>query len=54
MKITAVKTNNRKRVFEVTTHRGVWPFPYSSADPPPSASDPVEKLFIDPELGGEA
>jgi hypothetical protein len=53
VKITAVKTNNRKRVFEVTTHRGAWTFPYSSAHPPPSTSDPVEKLFIDPELGGE-
>ena len=53
MKIRAVKTNNRKRVFEVTTHRGAWPFPYSKADPPPSTCDPVERLFVDPELGGE-
>jgi len=53
VKITAVKANNRKRVFEVTTRRGVWPFPYGKADPPPSTSDPVERLFVDPELGDE-
>lgn len=53
MKITAVRANNRKRTFEVTTQRGEWPFPYSKADPPPSTSDPVERLFVDPELGDE-
>jgi hypothetical protein len=53
VKITAVKANNRKRTFEVTTRRGGWSFPFCKADPPPSTSDPVEKLFVDPELGGE-
>ncbi len=54
MKITSVIANNRKRVFEVKTLRGQWPFPYSKADPVPTAADPLAKLYIDPELGREA
>lgn len=53
MKITSVIANNRKRIFEVTTRRGQWPFPYSKADPVPTASDPLVELYIDPELGRE-
>jgi hypothetical protein len=53
VKVTAVKANNRKRAFEVTTRRGTWPFPYSRSEPPPTRSDPIVELFIDPELGRE-
>ena len=53
MKITSVVANNRKRVFEVTTRRGQWPFPYGKAEPEPTPSDPLVELFIDPELGRE-
>jgi len=53
VKITSVTANNRKRAFEVTTRRGQWPFPYSKTDPPPTPSDPLVKLYIDPELGRE-
>ena len=53
MKITAVVANNRKRAFEVATRRGQWPFPYSKAEPPPTASDPIVELYVDPELGRE-
>lgn len=53
MKITSVAANNRRRVFEVTTRRGQWPFPYGKAEPEPTASDPLVELFIDPELGRE-
>ncbi len=53
MKITSVIANNRKQVFEVKTRRGQWPFPYSKADPVPTASDPLVELYIDPELGRE-
>jgi len=53
VKITAVKANNRKRAFEVTTRRGQWPFPYAKAEPAPTPSDPLVELFIDPELGRE-
>ena len=54
MKITGVRANNRKKVFEVDTRRGTFPFPYSVCDPSPSADDRVADVFIDPELGREA
>lgn len=53
MKITTVTANNRKRAFEVKTRRGQWLFPYSKAEPEPTASDPLVELYIDPELGRE-
>ena len=53
MKITSVAANNRKRAFEVGTRRGQWLFPYSRAEPPPTPSDPLVELYIDPELGRE-
>lgn len=54
MKIRSVKLNNRKRVFEVSTHSKTCSFPYSKADPQPSASDPVARVVVDKELGREA
>ena len=53
MKITAVTANNRKRAFDVGTQRGHWLFPYSKAEPEPTASDPLVDVYIDPELGRE-
>jgi len=53
VKITSVTANNRKRAFEVKTRRGQWLFPYSKAEPEPTASDPLVELYIDPELGRE-
>jgi predicted XRE-type DNA-binding protein len=53
VKITSVRANNRKRVFEVVTHRGGWPFPYSKTDPSPTPADPIVELYIDPELARE-
>jgi hypothetical protein len=53
VKITAVTANNRRRAFEVGTRRGHWLFPYSKAEPEPTASDPLVQLYIDPELGRE-
>jgi len=53
VRITSVTANNRKRVFEVTTRRGHWLFPYSKAEPEPIPSDPLVELYIDPELGRE-
>lgn len=54
MKIQKVEPNNRRRRFEVTTRRGVLPFPYGSCDPTPSARDPLADVYVDPELGREA
>jgi hypothetical protein len=53
MKIKTVALNNRRKAFEVGTSSGRFAFPYSKAEPPPSASDPITKVFVDPELANE-
>jgi predicted XRE-type DNA-binding protein len=53
VKITSVRANNRKRVFEVVTRSGEWSFPYGKTDPSPTPADPIVELFIDPELARE-
>lgn len=55
MKIRKITANNRKREFLVTTRAGdEYSFPYSKTEDQPSASDPIEHLFVDKELGNEA
>ena len=54
MKIQKVTADNRHRRFEVTTRRGVPPFPYGRCDPAPSTNDKLVDAFVDPELGREA
>ena len=54
MKIRSIKTNNRKRAFEIATWRQPYLFPYSKAQPSPGADDPVIETSIDEELGREA
>ena len=54
MNLQAVKANNRRRAFEVATARGDFLFPYAVCDTPPSSADPIVKVFIDDELGGDA
>jgi predicted XRE-type DNA-binding protein len=51
MKIRKVTANDRKKSFEVVARGKSWSFPYAKADPPPTASDPIERVFVDPELG---
>ena len=53
MKIGSVRSNNRRRAFEVTCARGEFIFPYANADPRPRPDDPVVELFIDRELADE-
>jgi hypothetical protein len=53
MKILGVAANNRKHAFEVRTHRKVFVFPYSKANPVPTTTDRIEDVFVDPELGRE-
>lgn len=53
MKITSVRANNRKRVFEVVTRSGEWPFPYGKTDPSPTPADPIVDVYVDPELARE-
>ena len=53
MKIRRVTANNRKKAFEVKTSRKTFQLPYSKVDPQPSVADPITRLFVDKELGGE-
>jgi hypothetical protein len=53
MKIRSVRQNNRLKAFEVTTYRGLFTFPYTKADPPPTGSDPVMEVYVDREIGRE-
>ncbi len=53
MKIRKVKANNKKRAFEVYTRGQQYDFPYMVAEPPPRPCDPVERLYIDPEMARE-
>lgn len=54
MKIRSVRQNNRRHAFEVTTWRQLLLFPYSKADPVPTATDPVTDVSVDEEFGREA
>jgi Cro/C1-type HTH DNA-binding domain len=54
VKIRSVRHNNRKKVFEVGTSRKKLVFPFSKAEPTPTAEDPVTELSVDPEAGREA
>lgn len=54
MKIREVSANARKSEFLIVTRSGdEFSFPYSKADPKPGANNPVEKVFVDKELGNE-
>jgi hypothetical protein len=53
MKIRTVKANSRRRAFEVTAGRKRWLLPFAKVEVPPTAGDPVARLRIDPELGGQ-
>lgn len=53
MKIRSVKHSNRKRAFEVKAGARMLMFPYSKSEPRPTPEDPVERVFVDREIGGE-
>ena len=50
MKIRTVVGNNRKKVFEVKTATRTMAFPYAKVDPPPTAQNRLERVFVDQEL----
>jgi hypothetical protein len=54
VKIRSVTHNNRKKAFEVKTSTKNLAFPFAKTDPTPTIQDPVTKLFVDAEAGGEA
>lgn len=54
MKIESVVLNNHRRSFQIElAGRGTLSFPYGKADPAPTPEDPIDEVFVDPELGCE-
>ncbi|MGH9786718.1 MAG: hypothetical protein ACRD88_21320 [Terriglobia bacterium] len=54
MKIRSVTHNNRRKAFEVKTSTRTFLLPYPQVVPEPTATDPILRMFVDPELGREA
>ncbi len=55
MKIRSVKSNTRKNEFSVVTYSGAeYSFPYSKANPKPTADNRIREVWVDRELGKEA
>jgi len=54
MKITHVTPNHRKRAFDIQVGDTKYEFPFAKLRLEPAAEDPVEDVFVDPELGNEA
>ena len=53
MKIKSVRTNGRRRAFEVETNQTTYLFPYAKCEPLPNSANPVVEVFPDPEMGLE-
>jgi hypothetical protein len=53
MKIRSVKTNNRRKAFEVAVAKKRLLFPFARLEVQPTADDPIATVFVDRELGGE-
>ncbi len=53
MRIRAVKPNNRKKAFEVVAGAKRYWFPYAQLQLRPSRRDPIKRVYVDKELGGE-
>src|SRR5688500_5917317 len=47
MKIRRASSNNRRKVFEVSTAKGKLVYPYAKSDPRPTADDPIAGVRID-------
>ena len=54
MKIQRVEANNRRKVFQVTTRRGAFVFPFAKAEISPTADNRIVELYVDPEMAREA
>jgi hypothetical protein len=54
MKIRSVKHNNRKKAFELKASNRTLQYPYSKLELQPRAGDPIDRVYVDKELAGEA
>ncbi|MBM4263500.1 MAG: hypothetical protein FJ145_18980 [Deltaproteobacteria bacterium] len=53
MKISSVKLNNRKKLFEIKTAKRLLSFPYVKAELTPTAEDPIVRVYVDKEIAKE-
>jgi hypothetical protein len=53
MKIRSVKTNNRRKLFEVRVGNKRLVFPFARLEVRPTSNDPVANVFVDQEVGAE-
>jgi hypothetical protein len=53
MKIRSVRFNNKRKSFEANASGKKYVFPYVKARPSPTSADPVIRVYVDKELGGE-
>ena len=53
MKIRSVRFNNKRKDFQVALSGKKYAFPYVKASPSPKSDDPVTRVYVDRELGGE-
>jgi hypothetical protein len=53
MKIGSVRCNNKRKDFEVVASGKKYAFPYVKATPRPTSDDPITRVYVDKELGGE-
>ena len=53
MKLRSVKFNNKRKAFEASVSGKPYVFPYVKARPSPTSDDPVTRVYVDKELGGE-
>lgn len=53
MKIRSVTCKNHEKAFHVRFSKGPQLLPYSKVNVRPSGNDPVARVYVDMELGGE-
>ncbi len=54
MKIKSVRSDNRKKAFEITTPGASYWFPFAKLRLRPTATNPIASVAVDDELGREA
>jgi hypothetical protein len=53
MKIRSVRSDNRKKAFEIKVSKRTLKFPYSKLDLQPNTDDPIDRVYVDKELASE-
>jgi hypothetical protein len=53
MKIRSIRLNTKRKGFEARVSGTTYVFPYVKARPSPTSGDPVTRVYVDKELGGE-